>query len=176
LHGCNAAATFLVVQNSEWIDYLRAMAGDDAMADIARKGGVSPATVTRWFQGKGPDAEQVIALARAYEHRPTDALVAAGYLTESEVRTLGAPPRPLRIRDFSDLEIARETLRRIESGAHPVLDSPMDAEHPAMRERGNVTDLHEKVGGLDEDQLHEQYDDLAANSDTSADRLDSDQT
>jgi transcriptional regulator with XRE-family HTH domain len=164
------------VQNSSWIDYLRAMAGDDNNADIARKGGVSGATVTRWFQGKGPDAEQVIALARAYDHRPTDALVAAGYLTESEVRTLGAPPRPLRIRDFTDLEIARETLRRIEEGSHPVLDAPMDAEHPAMQERGNVTQLRPDVSALDEDQLRDRFDgDVAASKDKSADRLDPDQ-
>ncbi|MDY0891836.1 helix-turn-helix transcriptional regulator [Frigoribacterium sp. CFBP9030] len=164
------------MQNSSWIDYLRAMAGDDSYADISRRGGVSPATVTRWFQGKSPDAEQVISLARAYEHPPTDALVAAGYLTPSEAVTLGTPPRPLRIRDFSDLEIARETLRRIESGEHPVLDAPMDADHPVMQERDNVTHLHGNVGGLDEDQLRDRYDgEVAANKDQSADRLDDDQ-
>jgi len=41
--------------------------------------------------------------------------------------------------------------------------------------RDNVTELHRNVGGLDETQLAEHYDELAASRDRSAERLDPDQ-
>lgn len=124
-------------QTESWNAYLASVRGDDLDKDVAEKAGISASTLSRWLSGKQfPSPQQVITLARSYRESPLDALVAAGYLAASELGAYGTP-RSLSLRDFSDLEIAREILRRIEEGeASDALTEPMDSEV------ANVTPLH----------------------------------
>lgn len=118
-----------------WTEYLKAITGDSSGREISRRLGISDATVSRWFKGTAaPTARQVSIVARAYKQNPLQALIAAGYLTEEEagVAEQGAP-RLLQLRDFSDLELAKEMLRRVaEPGDHSMLEAPLDETHPAM--------------------------------------------
>lgn len=118
-----------VEQTETWTTYLASIRGDDLDKDVAQKAGVSASTLSRWLSGlQFPSPQQVIALARSYRESPLDALVAAGHLTASELSAYGTP-RSLAIRDFSDVELAREILRRIEAGeATETLTEPMDVE------------------------------------------------
>ena len=122
------------VTKDTWGRYVAAISSNQS--EIADKVGTSAGTVSRWISGDVvPSAQNVIALARAYQLSPVAALVAAGYLEPDEITNSGVQPRALALHEFSDLELARETVRRIESGAHPVLEAPLDASHPAMHGR-----------------------------------------
>lgn len=132
-----------------WAEFLTAVAGPDAptanQSEIARVAGVSTATVSRWVSGDSrPKAEQVIGVARAYNVSPLLALVAAGYLEQSEVEGELDVPRALAIGDFTELELAQEMLRRVDRGEGAVLEQPVDVEHPAWA----------RVGGASEDEVH----------------------
>lgn len=102
-----------------------------AGARIAERTGIPESTISRWLSEKAePRPRQVVTVTRAYGANPIEGLIAAGYLTEDEIE---APqPRRLQIRDFTDIELAEETLRRIREGNAPVLEAPYDENHPAM--------------------------------------------
>lgn len=69
-----------------WSDYVRRVAGKYTQMQIAEKTGLSQASVGAWLRGQPgvPRAESVITFARAFHESPTEALVAAGYLTVDE--------------------------------------------------------------------------------------------
>lgn len=54
------------------------------------------------------------------------ALFAAGYLTQEEINREAGAPAAMQVRDFDDLTIAREIVRRIEEGESPTLERPVD--------------------------------------------------
>lgn len=57
-----------------------------AQKDIASATGIDQSSISRWQRGTTkPRAEAVVAFARAYGRSPVEALVAAGYLSSSEV-------------------------------------------------------------------------------------------
>ncbi|MBD8702535.1 helix-turn-helix transcriptional regulator [Frigoribacterium sp. CFBP9039] len=119
-----------------WSAFLTAIAGPEAgvpnQSEIARVAGVSTATVSRWVSGEvQPKAEQVIGVARAYGVSPFLALVAAGYLRPGDIEGTLSVPRALQITDFTDLEIAREMLRRVSSAADASATSAPPVDHPA---------------------------------------------
>lgn len=123
-----------MTSGTNFADYFRVIAGRDNGRTIAQKTGLGEASISRWMQGKtDPHPRQVVAIARAYGHSPLDALIAAGYLNEEEVQVARQQPRPFAIRDFSDLELAQEMVRRVEEGGHGMLEEPLDADHPAMQ-------------------------------------------
>ena len=70
------------------------------------------------------------------------ALVAAGFLDESEVDVPAGTPRMLQLRDFTELEIAQEIVRRAEGGSAGTLEDPLDENHPAM---GNVSAIRKSA-------------------------------
>jgi transcriptional regulator with XRE-family HTH domain len=60
--------------------------GNAAQKDIATATGIDQSSISRWQRATNtPRAEAVVALARAYGRSPVEALVAAGYLSSSEV-------------------------------------------------------------------------------------------
>jgi transcriptional regulator with XRE-family HTH domain len=60
--------------------------GNAAQKDIASAAGIDQSSISRWQSGTiTPRAEAVVALARAYGRSPVEALVAAGYLSSSEM-------------------------------------------------------------------------------------------
>ena len=127
-----------------WAEFLTAVAGPDAptanQSEIARVAGVSTATVSRWVSGDSrPKAEQVIGVARAYNVSPLLALVAAGYLEQSEVEGELDVPRALAIGEFTELELAQEMLRRVDRGEGAVLEQPVEVDHPAWAAVGGAS-------------------------------------
>ena len=124
------------VNNSAFAEYLRAISGDDTGRQIAQKTGNSESAISRWKAGTHvPDPKQAVNVARAYGKNPIEALIAAGYLTHDEASLPVTRPAALQLQDFSDLELAREMVRRAatEPGQHQLLEQPLDQDHPAMR-------------------------------------------
>lgn len=125
-----------LVTTLTWPEYLSAITDGAPGARIAEKTGIPESTISRWFSGKAePRPKQVLVVARAYNQHPVQALIAAGYLDEDDVDIQTTEPRRLQIRNFTDLEMAEETLRRIREGGSQTLEAPLDAGHPAMTER-----------------------------------------
>lgn len=74
------------VGEATWWRYVMTLTGDAAQKDIAAATGIDQSSISRWQRGTNtPRAEAVVALARAYGSSPVEALVAAGYLANSEV-------------------------------------------------------------------------------------------
>ena len=121
-----------VNETLSWADYLRAIADSAVGAHIAAKTGIAESTVSRWLSNTNPPKpRQAVAVARAYGTNPIDALVAAGYLDPGDVQTAHERPRMLQLRDFSEVELAEEMLRRIVEG-NSSLDEPIYKDSPIM--------------------------------------------
>ena len=132
LHACNTWGTMWRVTYPTWSDYLQAIAGDDTGRQIAQKTGNSESTVSRWRSGAYlPEPRQAVAVARIYARNPIEALIAAGYLTEDEAGISVETPRALQLRAFTDIELAREIVRRSDTGG--ILDEPLGPDHPALQ-------------------------------------------
>jgi transcriptional regulator with XRE-family HTH domain len=60
--------------------------GNAAQKDIAAATGIDQSSISRWQRGANtPRAEAVVSFARVYGRSPVEALVAAGYLSSSEL-------------------------------------------------------------------------------------------
>ncbi len=117
-----------------WPVYLRIITDGAPGVEIAKRAAVPNSTVSRWLDGSAhPRPKQVVKIARAYEVDPLQALIAAGYLEPGEVDLAAITPRKLQLREFSELEIAEEMVRRIAEGESQIIEAPLDANHPAMR-------------------------------------------
>jgi|KBSSwiStaDraftv2_1062776.scaffolds.fasta_scaffold254847_1 transcriptional regulator with XRE-family HTH domain len=69
-----------------WWQYVVTVTGNAAQKEIAAAAGIDQSSISRWQRGSiTPRAEAVVALARAYGRSPVEALVAAGYLSSTEV-------------------------------------------------------------------------------------------
>jgi transcriptional regulator with XRE-family HTH domain len=74
------------VAQATWWRYVVTVTGNAAQKDIATATGIDQSSISRWQRATNtPRAEAVVALARAYGRSPVEALVAAGYLSSSEV-------------------------------------------------------------------------------------------
>src|SRR5665213_2356012 len=74
------------VAQATWWRYVVTVTGDAAQKDIAAATGIDQSSISRWQRATStPRAEAVVALARAYGRSPVEALVAAGYLSSSEL-------------------------------------------------------------------------------------------
>lgn len=84
-----------------WSQYVSRVAGTYTQIQIAKKSGLSQASVGAWLRGEPgvPRAESVITFARAFNQSPIAALVAAGYLTDEEAGTVGRTPLSQYSRD-----------------------------------------------------------------------------
>lgn len=138
-----------------WPDFLRSISQNQSL--IARAAAVSTGTVSRWMSGQvQPKAEQVIAVARAYGESPLVALYAAGYLRKEEVNSAYEMPRMLQLKRFTDVELAREILARVEAEPESSLNDPMDEKHPAWQvgpfEFDEQPDAVASVGDVDDDE------------------------
>jgi transcriptional regulator with XRE-family HTH domain len=98
----------------QWARYVRDVAGNLNQLEIAAKTGIAQSNVGRWLRGEPgiPKADSVVALARAFDRPPVEALVAAGYITEEEA---GANARRERtpLNDYTDVELVDELRRRV---------------------------------------------------------------
>ena len=95
-----------------WPEYLRRITTGETQGQIADRIGIGRLSVCHWLAGKTrPKAETAIAVARAYDRPPIEALLAAGYVKAEEVRL------PIEVRSspaaFSADELAAEVRRRL---------------------------------------------------------------
>jgi transcriptional regulator with XRE-family HTH domain len=69
-----------------WWRYVMTVTGNAAQKAIATATGVDQSSISRWQRGTStPSAEAVVAFARVYGRSPVEALVAADYLSSSEL-------------------------------------------------------------------------------------------
>lgn len=98
----------------QWARYVRDHAENLNQLEIAAKTGIAQSNVGRWLRGEPglPKAESVVALARAFNQPPIEALVAAGYITEAEA---GVKARETRtpLTEYTDRELVAELSRRV---------------------------------------------------------------
>lgn len=130
---------------STWSDYVEQTAGTSNQSEIARKAGVSQASVSRWFDGSTPSPAHAALFAQKYDRNVLEAFVAAGFLTQSEAGT-PPPPRPPSPAVFSSMDLVHELRLRL------------DPEH----EEGRITDE-------DMAEVHLMFDRTSEEADTSVD-------
>lgn len=117
-----------------WPTYLRIITDGAPGVEIAKHAGVPNSTLSRWLDGSAhPRPKQVVKVARAYKVDPLQALIAAGYLEPGEVDMAAIAPRKLQLREFTELELAEEMVRRIAEGESQIIEAPLDGDHPAMK-------------------------------------------
>jgi transcriptional regulator with XRE-family HTH domain len=74
------------VTEAAWWRYVETVTGKAAQKDIAAATGIDQSSISRWQRGTNtPRAEAVVAFARAYGRSPVEALVAADYLSSTEL-------------------------------------------------------------------------------------------
>lgn len=101
-----------------WWHYVEQTAPGRPQEEIARRVGVSAATVTRWKVSE-PRPSNVAAFARAYGRPVLEAFVAAGFLTAQEADTQVIVTR---YEDPSDEEILELLARRLRRDREDVSD------------------------------------------------------
>lgn len=108
-----------------WAEYIRQIRGRDTNTEMAARTGISASAITRWLDGTvEPRLNQILTVARAYGENPLGALVALGHITKDEATQFGGFPRGMQIREFTDIELAQEIVRRIEANeTGPLSDS-----------------------------------------------------
>jgi len=99
-------------ETNSWSRYIASTCGADLNTAIARKAGVDPVTISRWRTGShSPKPRQVVDYARAYGQSPISALIAAGYLTESEAG-MDVTVHVKTLSDYETYELAKELYDR----------------------------------------------------------------
>ena len=129
------------VTQATWWRYVVTVTGNAAQKDIAAATGIDQSSISRWQRGTNtPRAEAVIALARAYGRSPVEALVAAGYLSSSE---LGVVELTTLTGDLSrasiDLLLSEIRRRALASNPEDAQSWPpgWSADNPGMGRREN---------------------------------------
>lgn len=104
-------------------DWLDQVIGTDSNRAAAEKAGIEQSSLLNRRKRGGVTAEDVIAIARAYNRPVVEALVATGFLTSNEAFDSNMRST---LAEASDANLANEILRRLQNGqAGPVLtESP----------------------------------------------------
>jgi transcriptional regulator with XRE-family HTH domain len=107
-----------------WWRYVMTVTGNAPQKDIAGATGIDQSSISRWQRGNTtPRAEAVVALARAYGRSPVEALVAAGYLSSSELGVVELTTLTGDLTGASIDSLLSEIRRRV------LAASPDDAQH-----------------------------------------------
>lgn len=121
------------VMRDDLSDYFLRATGARSVRAMAAAIGVEQTTLNRQLKGT-PGIDTVVALCRAYDLDFADTFVAVGYITDLEADRLGSR---IGLDAFTDLELAREIVRRIEEGtAGEALTGDLPEDVP-----GSVEDL-----------------------------------
>ncbi len=106
---------------SQWWNYVVRIAGTDEQKRIADDSKIGTTVISRWFKGHNePSAKLVVSFARAHNRPPVEALIAAGYLDESDASDTVEVHRGLD--GLSDDELLAEVRRRMR-GERNVLEA-----------------------------------------------------
>ena len=121
-----------VTKTPTWPEYLRRITDGLPPADIARRSGIPLSTVTRWLAGETkPSSAKLAQLSQVFPMRRDEAhTVVANYTPAPRAETAATVyvidgrriSRPNMLRMFSDLEISRELVRRIDE--HDSITTP----------------------------------------------------
>lgn len=102
------------MEHMTWWAYVQ-QAAAESNANIARRIGVTPSSISRWGRGSLPDPEQAAAFARAYGRPVLEAFIAAGFLTAEEAGE--KPSAPPSLASLGDDELLEEIRRRMQGGS-----------------------------------------------------------
>lgn len=117
-----------------WWEYVTRIGGDNQSV-IARKIGLSTATVSRWRKS-APTPENVGLFAKKFEQPVLEAFIAAGFLTPEEA---GERPRQApSLDELDDSELLDEVARRMRRG-----ETNGDPEAPEKTRNGGPTPLRQ---------------------------------
>lgn len=94
-------------------DWMNATTGNESVRATALKAGLAQRTLANQIEKEHISAENVIAIAEAYNVHPVRALVDTEYLDEKYARTVD-PVSAIRM--VSEEQLADETLRRMKLG------------------------------------------------------------
>lgn len=94
-------------------DWMNATTGNESVRSTALKAGLAQRTLANQIEKDRISAENVIAIAEAYNVHPVRALVDTEYLDEEYARTVD-PVSAIRM--VSEEQLANETLRRMKLG------------------------------------------------------------
>lgn len=119
------------MNHSDWVEQI---SDGDAVNAVATKAGLVHRTFARQVERGHISAENVIAIAIAYEHHPVGALVDTGYLDAKWAEQVD-PARALHTVTEDDL--ADEVLRRMKLGVER--DGPLDTPVDELAQRRHVT-------------------------------------
>src|ERR1700688_2926599 len=129
------------VAEATWWRYVMTVSGNAAQKDIAAATGIDQSSISRWQRGTNtPRADAVVTLARVYGRSPVEALVAAGYLSSSE---LGVVELTTLTGDLSrasiDLLLSEIRRRALASNPEDAQSWPpgWSADNPGMGRREN---------------------------------------
>jgi len=99
-----------------WATYFRTLTAGASGSETTRRLAVSDSKVSYWRRGeRQPTVREAVRIAREYERSPLEALVAAGYMDETDLPE-SVTIQPLSLGSFTDIELAEEMLRRARSG------------------------------------------------------------
>ena len=124
-----------------WWRYVMTVTGNAAQKEIATATGIDQSSISRWQRGTNtPSAEAVVALARVYGRSPVEALVAAGYLSSSELGVVELTTLTGDLTGVSIDSLLSEVRRRV-LAADPEHAQPWppgwSADNPRMGRREN---------------------------------------
>lgn len=110
-----------------WATYLNRLMGERSQADFARQLGITDGQLSKWRSAStGVKVETVIAIARKLGDSPLHALVEMGYLKPGDVAQFKVQ-KAFGLDDYTDLELSREIIRRLEKGtASAALTAPIE--------------------------------------------------
>lgn len=108
---------------TKWIEEISS--GNMSNREIAKKVGMTSATFHRKWTEDAFISDDAIAIARAFDRSPIEALVVLGSLTEEEAQKA---ERGYSLSEYTTLELGQELLRRIQESAKvpAYLDKPAD--------------------------------------------------
>lgn len=94
-----------------WPEYVRRVTRGHSQAQIAAKTGVAESNISRWMRGTHgqPKPENVLALAKAFDQPPIEALIAAGYVSREDVNAERTPLSAYTMAELID-ELRRRTV------------------------------------------------------------------
>lgn len=146
-----------------WPEYLRRITGGLPPADIAKRAGIPLSTVTRWLSGETkPSAAKINQLSQVFPMRLDEVhAVLAEYTptprteTEPVVYVIDSHriDRAKLLRMYSDLEISRELVRRIDEHDSITTPQPFTTDWYDGARDNVVRGDFGNVGGLDQDDV-----------------------
>lgn len=135
---------------TQYARYLYRTTGTDNITELIHGTRITHSSMSRYLSGerKLPIAA-VVAMSDKYNLSLLDSMVAAGFITETQ---LEKELRRRNIAELTDQELAAEVLRRLEAAASSQLATEMDEPVSLSLRRGNMRSVTKQAAkGMSED-------------------------